>query len=286
MRTGALCTLLLASPLALAAPPKLKLGGRWDGPAGRIELLQKGDKVTGTVVEPSEKCPFEKGAEILKGEIMEDTLTGEVRFCMFAPQCGTKEGWSFALLLSDAKSQSLSGAGTAEDPCAKGEESMVLKRASEKKKPEPVGLKAREGSYDPRAAANQVEKARTLLADGGNYLNEGQFEKAQKRFMQAIELAPNIPEAYNGVGVTHYARNQYDQALEWYKKALRAAPEFGDAYYNMACIYALQNKHALAIDYLTLAMLNGYKDWDEMEKDHDLDSLENDPAYKELLKLK
>lgn len=286
MRPAAFVAPLLFCGPALGAPPRAKLGGLWDTPAGRIQIVHKGGAVTGTVVEPSEACPFEKGETVIKGEVMEDTLTGEVRYCLFAPACGTKAGWSFAVLLADAKSTSLTGSGTAEDACAKGDESVVFTRARKDKPKGPVGLPAAAGAYDPRAYSKPQARARRFIEEGANYLAEGSFEKARAQFLKAIELAPNIPEAYNGVGVTYYARNQYDEALEWYKKALRAAPEFGDAYYNMACIYALTGKKALAIDYLTLAMLNGYKDWDEMANDHDLDSLKDEPAYKDLLKMR
>lgn len=287
MRTA----LILLIPLtAFSAPVKPQLGGAWESPAGTIEITQKGAEVKGKIVEPSAACPFEKGAEVMKGELLEDSFTGEVRYCVFAPSCGVKpeadKDWAFALLLSDAKSQSLSGAGSGDEaPCAKGQESLVLKRPTTKKAKGPVGLAVAEGGYDPRGHGSAGEKARVVLQDGANYLEEGQFEKARKRFEDALKIA-ELPEAYNGVGVTYYARNEYETALDWYKKALRVAPEFGDAYYNMACIYALQKKSELALRYLTLAMLNGYKGWEEMEKDGDLDSLREDPGYKELLELK
>src|SRR5207244_10906753 len=95
----------------------------------------------------------------------------------------------------------------------------------------------------------------------------------------AMEKDPQRAEAWNGMGVTYYARGDYDEALAWYKRSLEADPRFGDAYYNMACVYALQAHKDLAFAYLRMAALNHYSERELMDKDPDLVSLRDDAQW-------
>jgi tetratricopeptide (TPR) repeat protein len=126
------------------------------------------------------------------------------------------------------------------------------------------------------------ERARALLRDGKGFLDEGAFEKARRRFLEATRADPGVPEAYNGVGVTYRMRNDLAEALLWYKKALAADPDFGDAYYNMACVYALQGRTGLALRYLEIAALNGYATADGIDADPDLEPLRGLARYQSL----
>ena len=115
-------------------------------------------------------------------------------------------------------------------------------------------------------------------------MNEGNFEAARRRFLEAIDVDGAIPEAYNGVGVTYRMRNDLPRALEWYKKALGVDPDFGDAYYNMACVYALDGQKELALRYLQIAALNGYATAEGIDGDPDLESVREQPGYRALVR--
>jgi tetratricopeptide (TPR) repeat protein len=134
------------------------------------------------------------------------------------------------------------------------------------------------------SARARRERARTVIRDGAAWLEEGNFEAARKRFLEALEIDPHVPEALNGIGVTYRMRNDLPAALEWYKKALAVDPDFGDAYYNMACVYALQAQRDLALRYLQIAALNGYASAEGIDADPDLSGLHDEPAYRALVK--
>jgi hypothetical protein len=142
--------------------------------------------------------------------------------------------------------------------------------------PAPPKIKARE-SEDAR------EKALEIARDGAAFQDEGKFEQARKRFLEAVDVDPLYAEGYNGVGVTFFARNDLAEALRWYKKALGVNPSFGDAYYNMACVYALQKRNSLALRYLKTAFHKGYTSRETLRSDPDLTSLHGDPAFEALL---
>jgi Flp pilus assembly protein TadD len=122
------------------------------------------------------------------------------------------------------------------------------------------------------------------MSDAAAWLQEGNFERARKRFQEAIAIDPGLPEAYNGVGVTYRMRNDLPAATAWYKKALGVDPDFGDAYYNMACVYALQGQEELALRYLQIAAMNGYATAEGIDEDPDLESLRGTAAYRALVK--
>ncbi|MCM2332959.1 MAG: tetratricopeptide repeat protein, partial [Anaeromyxobacteraceae bacterium] len=133
-------------------------------------------------------------------------------------------------------------------------------------------------------AAQARTRARELMTDAAAWLQEGNFERARKRFREAIDLDPGLPEAYNGMGVTFRMRNDLGAAIGWYKRALAVDPDFGDAYYNMACVYALQGQEELALRYLQIAAMNGYATAEGIDEDPDLASLRGTAAYRALVK--
>jgi Flp pilus assembly protein TadD len=270
--SACLATLLCAAgPPARAAPPAV--AGEYDTPLGRVRLAGDGTSFTGTLVSPRGACRFPPGAEVLRATLLDDSLAGQVRLCLTG--CAEAEGWAGAVLLVGAKA--LSGAAHVKKGCA----APVLGRNGGLAFTRAAGA----APPRPRAAGGAARaRARELMRDGAAWLGEGNFERARKRFEEAIALDGRLPEAYNGVGVTHRMRDDLGAALDWYKRALAVDPDFGDAYYNMACVYALQGRPELALRYLQIAAMNGYATAEGIDEDPDLASLRDEPAYRALVK--
>jgi tetratricopeptide (TPR) repeat protein len=282
MRRGSACfaaflaAALGAAPAARAAPPSV--AGEYDSPLGRVRVAGDGTTFTGSLVSPRGPCRFLAGTEVLKGTLLDDSLAGQVRLCQAG--CAEGEAWAGTVLLVGPKS--LSGAANVKKGCASpalGKNGgLAFTRAP------PAGARP---AAPPKAPAAQARaKARELLRDGAAWLNEGNFERARARFLEAIAQDGHIPEAFNGVGVTYRMRNDLGSALGWYKRALAVDPDFGDAYYNMACVYALSGQPELALRYLQIAAVNGYVTAEGIDEDPDLASLRDEPAYRALLKAK
>jgi hypothetical protein len=266
-----------SSPRAAGAraPP---FAGRFESALGRVEVRVEGATVVGTLLEPARACPFRAGDEVLRGTVLDDSMAGKVRIWLKGDGCRSSEAWGSAVLL--AAPVGLSGAVHVEAPGCRTplgpKGGLALARL--------VPGEARPKPPAAEAARTRRERARALVRDGGAYLSEGSFEAARKRFLEALEIDPRVPEAMNGVGVTYRMRNDLPAALEWYKKALAVDPDFGDAYYNMACLYALQGEKELALRYLQIAALNGYASAEGIDADPDLATLHDEPAYRSLLK--
>jgi tetratricopeptide (TPR) repeat protein len=256
----------------------------------------KGDGTTfsGTLVTPVGPCAFAPGTEVLRGTLLDDSLAGVLRVCLTGPGC-QPEAWARAVLL--VAPAGLSGAAQVKAGCqaplgrAGG---ITFARAAARPKrpagappprPSSTAVAGAPAPAKPAPPGEQARaRARAVMSDGAAWLQEGNFERARKRFEEAIAIDPGLPEAYNGVGVTHRMRDDLPAATAWYKKALGVDPDFGDAYYNLACVYALQGQEELALRYLQIAAMNGYATAEGIDADPDLESLRGTAAYRALVK--
>jgi len=79
-------------------------------------------------------------------------------------------------------------------------------------------------------------------------------------------------------------RNQYDSALPLLTRMIRLRPDNANTYYNIACIYARQNKTDEAVDWLKNAISRGFKKWDLIKTDKDLESIRDSSFFKDIMK--
>lgn len=312
--SGALLLCLLVGFSFSARAQGIELSGKWASKLGVIRLHQEGKQVTGKLIWANQKtCPFKRGDQVLKGVLLEDSLSGQWRYCLTGGECRGDQ-WAPVVMLVARAGKVLSGAAHFKaTECGiggKGKgDGVVVRKLKRKPKPQKIP-----GSKDAGTQVAEVDRQPGLVDDDGQPLEEevqapdpkayeknagtwrenmeqavghmgsGFFERARKNFKAATQLDPTRPEAFNGIGVTYYARGDYQEALRWYKRALEVDPNFGDAYYNMACIYSLMKKKALAFRYLHIAALNGYAEFQAMEADEDLNNLRGDQRYQEILK--
>ena len=290
----------------------IKLGGKWASRLGVMRLYQEGKKVTGKLIWVSKTCPFKKGDQVLKGVLLEDSLSGQFRYCLRGKECQGSD-WAPLVMLVARGGRVLSGAAhfkpTECSVGGKGRGDGVVVRKVRRRPPKPPGPKpgdTRTAPVDKPGPQMLDEDGQPLeeeikplnpedfkknqgtwreqMESGQGFMERGFFERARRMFKKATELDPTRPEAYNGIGVTYYARGDYEEALSWYKLSLEVDPNFGDAYYNMACIYSLMKKNSLAFRYLHIAVLNGFVEHQAMQQDPDLNNLRSDVRYQEILK--
>lgn len=87
------------------------------------------------------------------------------------------------------------------------------------------------------------------LAEAYYFRGRVQFdnEKADADFTKAIELKPDYAEAYFRRGLQHDLNNKPAAALQDYNQAIELNPKFVDAYMTRAVLYLLGHKGQLAI---------------------------------------
>lgn len=315
--TAAVLALSAAGWLATgpARADGILLKGKWACRLGVMRIHQDGKKISGKLIWANPRtCPFERGDEVLKGVLLEDSLSGQWHYCLKGQQCAG-DAWAPVVMLVARGGRVLSGAAHYRDTACqiggkrKGDGVIVRKL---RRKPKPPGhpkqvpdagsagtavaeaspgmvdedgqpLEEEIKPLDPEEYAGNRQTWRQKMEEGQGFMERGFFERARRKFREATRLDPTRTEAYNGIGVTYYARGDYQEALRWYKKALEVDPDFGDAFYNMACIYSLLKKKELAFRYLGIAVLNGYVEHQAMQQDPDLNNIRDDSRYREIL---
>lgn len=139
-------------------------------------------------------------------------------------------------------------------------------------------------------AIRDHDEALRLSPEAAGFNNRGiclrrkkDYDRAIRDFDEAIRLDPKYVNAFANRGTAWAGKKDFDRAIRDYDEAIRLDPKLGLAYYNKACALALQEKSGPALDQLERALELNYRKFDHMEKDSDLDSIRDDPRYKELI---
>ena len=115
---------LLAPLLALMAAEAPALGA-WTANGARLDLSEAGGKVVGRLATAGGPCAVVVGTELLRGTLLDDSLSAQVRLCLVAPQCGPVDDTALAVLLV---TRALTGGVHTRAPCAHDARSLVLSR--------------------------------------------------------------------------------------------------------------------------------------------------------------
>ena len=86
------------------------------------------------------------------------------------------------------------------------------------------------------------------------YNLKGQPDEAIFDFNKALEINPNIAEAYSGRGATYVQKGQLDQAISDLNKALEINPKIAEAYVNRGLVYMDKGQHDQTISDCTKAL--------------------------------
>jgi Tfp pilus assembly protein PilF len=104
---------------------------------------------------------------------------------------------------------------------------------------------------DPRTAEINIRQAlalkpdhveaRTLLAWIESEIR-GDFASAIKEYTEVVRLRPDLPEAYNNLGVAQKRKGELDHAAASFNRALALKPDHSAALSNRGWVFAEQNK--------------------------------------------
>ena len=124
----------------------------------------------------------------------------------------------------------------------------------------------------------------TLYYKLGNiYMNGGHLDPAEAEFKKALTYKPEFANALNNLGIVYTKMKKYEKAVSVLKKKIAIEPDILDAYYNIACIYSIQNRVDEAVTWLKKAVQKGFKDWELLSTDKDLENFRGSSYYKKLM---
>ena len=116
----------------------------------------------------------------------------------------------------------------------------VAELASQNERP------ARQGQATAAAARDGVAVPASF-SQGEAALQNGELDKAEAAFRQALAANPKLAGAYANLGVICMRRKQWSLALENLHKAERLAPEIAGIRLNIGLAYFRQNDFSAAI---------------------------------------
>ncbi|MBP5202438.1 tetratricopeptide repeat protein [bacterium] len=79
-------------------------------------------------------------------------------------------------------------------------------------------------------------------------LNQGDYIKAKREIMLAIEAAPNLPQYYNTLGLVFMIEHDDKKAEENFRQALKIDKKFTDARNNLGALYLEQKQFDKALE--------------------------------------
>jgi tetratricopeptide (TPR) repeat protein len=141
-----------------------------------------------------------------------------------------------------------------------------------------------------KEAVNHFSEALRIKPDhAGAHLNlgaalmqQGRLKEAVKQYSEALRIKPRDAGTHNVLGVALAKAGRVEEAMEHYHEALRINPDFSAVYYNIACLYATQSRTEESINWLRKAVERGYKNWNLLKTDKDLDNIRGSAYYKKL----
>ncbi|MBK8856594.1 MAG: hypothetical protein IPN11_02590 [Opitutaceae bacterium] len=102
-------------------------------------------------------------------------------------------------------------------------------------------------------------------------------------FESVLRRAPDYTEVVEILGGLYTKHGRIADGLRMDRKLVRLLPENATAHYNLACSLALLKRKPDALRALNRAVELGYKDFDWMAQDPDLEGLKEHPEFVSLL---
>lgn len=103
-------------------------------------------------------------------------------------------------------------------------------------------------------------------------------------FESVLKRDPGYTDVIEILGGLYTKHGRVSDGLRMDRKLVRLLPSDPTAHYNLACSLALVKRKNDALRSLRQAVELGYRDFDWMQQDPDLDELKNHPSFLALFK--
>jgi tetratricopeptide (TPR) repeat protein len=102
-------------------------------------------------------------------------------------------------------------------------------------------------------------------------------------FESVLRRDPSYANVVELLGGLYTRQGRIADGLKMDRKLVKLQPENATAHYNLACSLALSKRKNDALRELHQAVKLGYRDFDWMQQDPDLEALKNHPDFQALL---
>lgn len=122
--------------------------------------------------------------------------------------------------------------------------------------------------------------ARTVLAQ---LAERPQLDFELDFFDALLAKLPDQPDILRAQASNLTRKGRVKDGLRVDQKLVSLRPADPTAHYNLACRYAVLQQRDLAFTSLRRAVELGYRDWQYMKQDRDLDAVRKDPRFRKLV---
>jgi tetratricopeptide (TPR) repeat protein len=143
----------------------------------------------------------------------------------------------------------------------------------------------RENSFASPESAKDVAPTGSVLAmiqDARKEYMAKNWKAAEAAYLKILNQDTENFEARAQLGSVYLRLGDFEKSKIYLQKAMNLRPEDSRPYYNMACTYAKMRETEGAIALLKQAVAKGFKDFEWMRRDPDLESVRNDPRFRNL----
>lgn len=106
----------------------------------------------------------------------------------------------------------------------------------------------------------------------------------EMRFFESVlRRSPDDAHVVELLGGLYTRHGRIAEGLKMDRKLVKLQPQNATAHYNLACSLALAKRKSDALRELQRAVSLGYRDFDWMQQDPDLEALKHHPEFKALL---
>jgi tetratricopeptide (TPR) repeat protein len=133
------------------------------------------------------------------------------------------------------------------------------------------------------AQEGKTVDVKALRAAGQAAVQAEDWNTAIAKFEALTKLEPKQGGNWHMLGYSLHAAKRYDEALKIHEKAAEFANVKPVATYNIACVHALKGDKDKAFEYLGKAIDAGFSQPEQLSGDTDMDSLRDDPRWKDIV---
>ena len=85
---------------------------------------------------------------------------------------------------------------------------------------------------------------------GVKLMKQGKYDRAERKFSAAVKKNPKMAEAYNNLGysIRKQGDQNYKEALSHYNKAIELKPDLAEAYMYRGVLYMLMDQESKALE--------------------------------------
>jgi Flp pilus assembly protein TadD len=113
---------------------------------------------------------------------------------------------------------------------------------------------------------------------------QSQLDFELEFFGAVLNGRPDYVDVLRVMGNNLTRKGRYNQGLQIDKRLVELRPQDSLAHYNLACSYALTGRTDHSIKTLRRAVELGYRDFRYMKEDRDLETIRQDPRFRQLLR--